>query len=91
MQIDLLTTTASDVKSALSSGSLTSKDLFRFYLSQIPRHNDYLKAVVATTPEEVLYSEASKLDGERAMDQPADHSMAFHSSSRFVGKIVQQL
>ncbi|KAL6699633.1 amidase signature domain-containing protein [Trichoderma pleuroticola] len=62
---DILTATADDLQQELSSGGITSKQLVKIYLSQIERHNDYLKAVISTAPEPLLLERAAILDDER--------------------------
>ncbi|PNP59590.1 hypothetical protein THARTR1_00763 [Trichoderma harzianum] len=62
---DILTATADDLQQELSSGGITSKQLVKIYLSQIERHNDYLKAVISTAPETLLLERAAILDDER--------------------------
>lgn len=65
MPINLLTATAADLQARLAGNSITSKELVSTYLSQIAKHNDYLKAVIATTPEDLLNQRATELDNER--------------------------
>lgn len=62
---DILTATADDLQRELSSGGINSKQLVKIYLSQIERHNDYLKAVISTAPEALLLERAAILDDER--------------------------
>lgn len=62
---DILTATADDLQRELSSGDITSQQLVKIYLSQIERHNDYLKAVISTAPEPLLLERAEILDDER--------------------------
>ena len=62
MPIDPLTATAADLQTKLTDGSTTSEALVKLYLSQIARHNNYLKAVIATAPQDLLYSRAKELD-----------------------------
>ena len=66
MAINPLTATTAELQSSLTANSVTSKELIDLYLGQIARHNDYLKAVIATSPKEVLYKRATELDSERA-------------------------
>jgi hypothetical protein len=66
MSIDPLTATASELQARLTAKAVTSKDLVDLYLGQIARHNDYLKAIIATTPRDLLYQRAVDLDKERA-------------------------
>ncbi|KAM0449991.1 hypothetical protein ACHAO4_006870 [Trichoderma viride] len=64
--IDVLTATAEELQQLLSSpANITSKHLVQIYLSQIKRHNDYLKAVISTAPESLLLERADMLDEER--------------------------
>ncbi|KAL6907245.1 amidase signature domain-containing protein [Trichoderma evansii] len=64
--IDVLTATAEGLQQLLTSSTdVTSKDLVKIYLSQIKRHNDYLKAVISTAPESLLLERAGMLDEER--------------------------
>ncbi|EHK26983.1 uncharacterized protein TRIVIDRAFT_141231 [Trichoderma virens Gv29-8] len=62
---NVLTATADDLQRELSAGGINSKQLVKIYLSQIERHNDYLKAVISTAPESLLLERASMLDDER--------------------------
>ncbi|PTB50725.1 hypothetical protein M431DRAFT_511647 [Trichoderma harzianum CBS 226.95] len=62
---NILTATADDLQRELSSGGITSKQLVKIYLSQIERHNDYLKAVISIAPEALLLERATILDDER--------------------------
>ncbi|KAL7954704.1 amidase signature domain-containing protein [Trichoderma compactum] len=64
-KFDILTATADDLERELSSGGINSKQLVKIYLSQIERHNDYLKAVISTAPEPLLLERAAILDDER--------------------------
>jgi hypothetical protein len=66
MSINLLTATVSELQEKLSEGKTTSKALVQLYLDQITNHNDYLKAVIATAPEDALKEIANDLDNERA-------------------------
>ncbi|UKZ83146.1 hypothetical protein TrVFT333_010951 [Trichoderma virens FT-333] len=63
--LNVLTATADDLQRELSAGGINSKQLVKIYLSQIERHNDYLKAVISTAPESLLLGRASMLDDER--------------------------
>lgn len=64
--IDVLTATAEELQQLLSSSAeVTSKHLVQKYLSQIKRHNDYLKAVISIAPESLLLKRAGMLDEER--------------------------
>lgn len=61
--LELLTTTASQIQSRLSSYSITSVELCRLCLSQIKKQDYYLNAVVALNPN--LLKQAEALDEER--------------------------
>ncbi|PNP44102.1 hypothetical protein TGAMA5MH_04387 [Trichoderma gamsii] len=64
--IDVLTATAEELQQLLSSSAdITSKHLVQVYLSQIKRHNDYLKAIISIAPESLLLERADMLDEER--------------------------
>jgi amidase len=63
--IDLLTATAVDLQTLLSAGKTTSSELAGVYLARIAKHNEYLRAVIATTPQHILQAEAKRLDDER--------------------------
>ena len=63
---DVLTTTAAELKTSLTSGLLTSVQLVEVYLDQIKTHNEYLKAVIATAPRASLIEKAKALDKERS-------------------------
>lgn len=66
MDLDLLTATVDDIQRLLSTSSgLTSKQLVFLYLAQIQRHDDYLRAVISTSPENNLLHRAQLLDDER--------------------------
>ncbi|ETN40803.1 uncharacterized protein HMPREF1541_05083 [Cyphellophora europaea CBS 101466] len=65
MSIDPLTETASSLQTKLTAGTITSKQLIDVYLGQLARHNGYLKAVIETAPESLLYAKATELDNER--------------------------
>ena len=63
--IDPLTATAADLQSQLSSGKVNSVELVELYLSEIEKHNDYLKAVISTAPVKDVLAKARALDEER--------------------------
>lgn len=63
---DVLTTTATELGSFLSSGAVTSAQLVEVYLAEIDKHNGYLKAVIATAPKTSLVEKAKTLDNERS-------------------------
>ncbi|KAL7938464.1 putative amidase [Trichoderma chlorosporum] len=67
--IDMLTTTATDLKVMLSKGLITSRAIVQAYLRQIELHNSQgiqLNALIDVAPEEVLLGFADELDAERA-------------------------
>jgi amidase len=66
MPINPLTATATELQAKLTAEAVTSKQLVDLYLGQIARHNNYLKAVIAIAPKDLLYRRASELDKERA-------------------------
>jgi amidase len=63
--INPLTATASELQARLSSGSTTSQQLVALYLDQIAENNDYLKAVIAVAPQNILSKVSAELDEER--------------------------
>ncbi|KAF2655860.1 amidase family protein [Lophiostoma macrostomum CBS 122681] len=63
--IDPLTATAVDLQNLLSEGKTTSSELVNLYLGRIAKDNGYLRAVIATSPQDVLEAEAKRLDDER--------------------------
>jgi hypothetical protein len=63
--INVLTATATDLQSQLNSSAISSRHLIQTYLSQVTKHNDYLRAVIAIAPETLLYARADALDDER--------------------------
>jgi hypothetical protein len=65
MSIDPLTATASELQAKLTDGSTTSQELIKVYLKQIKEYNGYFKAVLAVTPENLLFKRAAELDDER--------------------------
>lgn len=65
MEPNLFTATADDFQRLLSSNALTSRQLVLSYLAQIRRHDDYLKAVINTAPQDLLLRRADLLDDER--------------------------
>ncbi|OJJ52521.1 hypothetical protein ASPSYDRAFT_164676 [Aspergillus sydowii CBS 593.65] len=67
--VNPLTATASELQAGLAAGKYNSSQLVDLYLEQIARHNDYLRAVIETTPVAVLHRQASQLDQERALGQ----------------------
>ncbi|KAH6627864.1 amidase signature domain-containing protein [Chaetomium tenue] len=66
MDLDLLTATVDDIQRLLSTSSgLTSRQLVFLSLAQIQRHDEYLRAVISTSPENKLLHRAQLLDDER--------------------------
>lgn len=61
-----LTADATSLQQMLTSGSITSVDLVKVYLAQIQKHDDYLHAMIQTTPTDILEAAAKALDDERA-------------------------
>jgi hypothetical protein len=64
--INPLTATAAELQTKLNDKSITSKQLVKLYLDQIARYDGYLKAVIATAPQDTLERTAAELDDERA-------------------------
>ncbi|KAL7907171.1 putative amidase [Trichoderma velutinum] len=67
--IDVLKTTASELKDMLNKGLITSRAIVQVYLCQIKQHNSQgmmLHALIDVAPEEVLLRSADTLDAERA-------------------------
>ncbi|KAK4139419.1 amidase signature domain-containing protein [Dichotomopilus funicola] len=61
-----MTATIDDLQRLLSTDSgLTSKQLVSLYLARIYRHDDYLRAVISITPQNLLLQRAQQLDDER--------------------------
>ncbi|KAL7784958.1 putative amidase [Trichoderma ceciliae] len=68
-EIDVLRTTATDLKAMLDKGLITSRVIVQVYLRQIRRHNSQgmgLNALIDVAPEGVLLAFADMLDSERA-------------------------
>ncbi|KAI0095556.1 putative glutamyl-tRNA amidotransferase subunit A [Nemania sp. FL0031] len=63
--IDVLTADVQALQSLLSDGQITSHELIDVYLNQVRKHNDFLRAVIETTPRELLLRRARNLDDER--------------------------
>jgi amidase len=63
---DVLTTTASDLRSAYQADTIKVEDVVRSYFSQIDKYNHYLHAVITTAPRELTLQRAKLLDKERA-------------------------
>ncbi|KAF8852531.1 amidase signature enzyme [Acephala macrosclerotiorum] len=59
-----LTATVSQLQEGLSSGAFKSTDLVQQSMALIQKHDGYLKAILATSPESM--NEARRLDEERA-------------------------
>ncbi|KAL6719943.1 hypothetical protein ACLMJK_001864 [Lecanora helva] len=67
-ELDLLTTTASDLKELLAEKRVSSVDLVELYLAQIEKHNHNganLNAIISTAPREGVLKVARELDEER--------------------------
>ncbi|KAJ6021031.1 hypothetical protein N7540_006535 [Penicillium herquei] len=64
--MDVLTLDAKALQSLLTQGQVTSYDLVKRYLAQIAQHDDKLRAMIKTTPVELLEATAKYLDQERA-------------------------
>ena len=64
--VDPLIVDAKELQELLTRGSLTSVDLIDIYTQQIREHDDYLKAVISSGPEDVLLEAAQRLDQERS-------------------------
>ena len=68
--IDVLTTTAAQLREKLDSATVTSANLVQLYLDQIHRHNHHglkLNAMISIAPTNLLLERAAILDRERAM------------------------
>ncbi|KAL9114672.1 MAG: hypothetical protein Q9227_001350 [Pyrenula ochraceoflavens] len=65
-----LTTTASDLQKWYADGSLTCEEAVEVYLKQIIKFNHRLRAVIQTTPLELLQKHAKELDSERKSGKP---------------------
>ncbi|KAJ8125094.1 hypothetical protein O1611_g8546 [Lasiodiplodia mahajangana] len=66
MAFNVLTATVTELEYLLNNGALTSEVIVTEYLKQIEKHNDYLHAVIATAPRDLLLERARFLDKERA-------------------------
>ncbi|KAJ5710070.1 hypothetical protein N7493_009662 [Penicillium malachiteum] len=64
--MDLLTLDAKALQALLTDGQVMSYDLVKRYLAQIVQHDDKLRAMIKTTPIELLEATAISLDEERA-------------------------
>jgi amidase len=62
---DLLTADTKVLQQMLTAGSITSAGLVDAYLAQIRKHDDYLHAMIQTTPLSILKASAQTLDEER--------------------------
>jgi amidase len=65
---DVLSTTAAQLQSLLTSGKITSVQIVETYLSQIQKHNHSgarLHAIIATAERGVVLAKAAALDEER--------------------------
>ncbi len=67
---DVLTATTSDIQERYAAGTLTAVSVLEAYLSQIERHDPYLKAVIEVAPRALLIQTAQKLDEERKISGP---------------------
>ncbi|KAL7951871.1 putative amidase [Trichoderma barbatum] len=75
-EIDLLKTTATDLKDMLSKGLITSRAIVQVYVRQIRQHNSQgmlLNALIDVAPEEALLGFADVLDAERAAGNLRGH------------------
>jgi amidase len=64
--LNLLTATAGEIQKLLTHESgLTSRALVDRYLAQIQQYDNYYRAVISTSPLNVLYQRADLLDAER--------------------------
>ncbi|KAF1954823.1 amidase family protein [Byssothecium circinans] len=63
--IDPFTATAADLQAHLAAGRTTTSALVDLYSNRIAKDNDYLRAVISTTPRQILDAEAKRLDDER--------------------------
>ena len=68
--INPFTATAADVQAQLAAGNTTTLELLDIYLNRIAKDNEYLKAVICTTPRQILEKRAKHLDVERASGKP---------------------
>lgn len=59
---DVLTATVTQLEKLLNNGTLSSEVLVKEYLNQIQQNNEYLHAIIATTPKELLLQRAKFLD-----------------------------
>lgn len=66
MDIDLPTIDAKALQVLLDEGSISSWDLVQSCLAQIEKYDDWLRAMIQTTPIELLEATAKSLDEERA-------------------------
>lgn len=67
--LNLLSTTAVELRDLLNGGSFRSVDLVHRYLDQIQQHNKdgaALNALISTPPKETLLETAARLDRERS-------------------------
>ncbi|KAF4624048.1 hypothetical protein G7Y89_g14125 [Cudoniella acicularis] len=65
MSVNPRTATAADPQARLADNSVTSKQLIQIYLVQIAQHDNFLKAVIITAPEDLLEKRAAQLDAVR--------------------------
>jgi hypothetical protein len=57
-QIDPFTATATDLQAYLAAGKTTSSALIELYSSRIIEDDGYLRAVISTTPRNILDAQA---------------------------------
>lgn len=65
---DVLTATATDLRSLLQAGQTSTVDIVEAYLAQIEKHNKIglgLRAIISTAPRDIVLSRAAELDTER--------------------------
>ncbi|KAL4866522.1 hypothetical protein BDV12DRAFT_172729 [Aspergillus spectabilis] len=65
IEIDLLAADVRSLGELLTSNRITSQSLVNRYIDQIDKHDDYLHAMIQTTPREILMKRAQELDKER--------------------------
>ncbi|KAL2820868.1 amidase signature domain-containing protein [Aspergillus cavernicola] len=65
IEIDLLAADVRSLGELLISKQVTSQTLVNMYLDQIDKHDNYLHAMIQTTPREILMKRAQELDKER--------------------------
>jgi Amidase len=90
--VDVLTATATHLRSLLEKGTVSSADLVAQYLQQIERHNHQgakLNAMISTVPRELLLETAKELDRERAAGKVRGlfHGIPIVVKVRFVSEL----